>query len=301
MSREIKRVPLDFDWPVGERWSGYLMPDRLREGECESCGGSGYSPDAEKLKAKWYGNASFDPAETGSARLTASTPEVRAFAERNVAQAPEFYGQGEPAIVREAQRLADLWNGMWAHHLEQVDVDALVAGENLIDFTHRWVKGEGWVKLAPEPQVIAAAVNAWSLRGMGHDSGNCYAVIRAKCERLGVPLLCATCEGEGSVEEYPGQRAEAEAWTKTDPPTGDGWQAWSTTTEGHPCSPVFAAPDELVAWAVSPDGKLGIGGTPVTEAAARAFIGAGWAPSMISTPETGLLGGVEALGVTSSA
>jgi hypothetical protein len=58
---------------------------------------------------------------------------------------------------------------------------------------------------------------------------------------------------------------------------------------------VFATPDELVAWAASPAGKLGVGGTPVSEEAARAFITAGWAPSMVSTPETGVVGGVEAL------
>ena len=31
MSREIRRVPLDFDFPLGETWSGYLMPDELCE------------------------------------------------------------------------------------------------------------------------------------------------------------------------------------------------------------------------------------------------------------------------------
>ncbi len=29
MGREIKRVPLDFDAPLGEVWTGYLMPDDL--------------------------------------------------------------------------------------------------------------------------------------------------------------------------------------------------------------------------------------------------------------------------------
>lgn len=43
MGREVKRVPLDFDWPVGEVWQGYLMPDRLRGVDCE-CGGVGETP-----------------------------------------------------------------------------------------------------------------------------------------------------------------------------------------------------------------------------------------------------------------
>lgn len=27
MGRELRRVPLDFDWPVGKTWKGYLSPD----------------------------------------------------------------------------------------------------------------------------------------------------------------------------------------------------------------------------------------------------------------------------------
>lgn len=27
MGRELKRVPLDFDWPLNERWKGYVSPE----------------------------------------------------------------------------------------------------------------------------------------------------------------------------------------------------------------------------------------------------------------------------------
>lgn len=27
MSRELKRVPLDFDWPIGKVWEGFITPD----------------------------------------------------------------------------------------------------------------------------------------------------------------------------------------------------------------------------------------------------------------------------------
>lgn len=33
-----------------------------------------------------------------------------------------------------------------------------------------------------------------------------------------------------------------------DPPTGEGYQLWETTTEGSPISPVFDSPEELAAW-----------------------------------------------------
>jgi hypothetical protein len=36
MSREIKRVPLDFDWPIDETWKGYKPPKDGTQ-DCESC------------------------------------------------------------------------------------------------------------------------------------------------------------------------------------------------------------------------------------------------------------------------
>lgn len=36
-----------------------------------------------------------------------------------------------------------------------------------------------------------------------------------------------------------------------EPPKGEGWQLWQTVSDG-PISPVFATPDELVAWMSQP-------------------------------------------------
>lgn len=246
MGREVKRVPLDFDWPLNQVWRGYLLPDRLRELPCPACE-HGYSAYAERLHARWYGYAPFDPQEAGSTPLTADTPAVRAFAERNVASAPEYYGVSEAAIRREAQRLAALFNGAWQHHLAQEDVGALAAANRLFDFTHRWTNGR-WEKIEPLVTPTAAEVNAWSLLGWGHDSSNAYIVIKAKCEREGQPVTCHVCDGYARIEAYPGQRAEAEAWQPEEPPMGDGWQVWETVSEGSPVSPVFATKGKLLAW-----------------------------------------------------
>lgn len=248
MGRELRRVPLDFDWPIGEVWHGYLMPDQLTEDACPDCK-NGYSPHAQHLFDLWYGRAPFDPTSTGSTPLQPDTPAVREFAERNVVNAPWFYGTGEPAIRREAQRLADLFNGAWGHHLAQDDVDALVAAGRLIDFTHTWSPEERWQPIDPPVTPTAAQVNEWSLRGMGHDSINASVVISARCAREGFDVECPRCEGHASTEAYPGQRAEAEAWEPTDPPEGEGYQLWETTSEGSPKSPVFATLDELCTYA----------------------------------------------------
>lgn len=292
MSRQIYRVPLDFDSPLDKVWPGYLMPKHLREAACPDCK-RGYSEDAEFLFDVWYGNEPFHPIMTGSTKLRHDTPAVRAFAERNVNQSPEFYwGGGEGAIAREAQRLADLWNGQWSHHLSQDDVEALIAADRLWDFTHTCRPGEGWQPIVPAPTVTAAQVNEWSLRGMGHDGLNAHAVIEARCAREGVPYTCATCGGRATLEAYPSQRAEAEAWQRTEPPAGDGWQLWSTVSEGSPMSPVFATAEELAGW-MSDSARSKFDWVPFDTA--MKFIAAGWAPSGFET-ELGVVSGVEFVG-----
>lgn len=290
MGREIHRVPLDFDWPMDKMWTGYEFPPMLAGVDCPACE-NGFSAEYERLHRRWYGyDNRFVPTDTGSEWLTPSTPEVRAFAERNVAHSPEYYGRGEAAIVTEGQRLANLWNVMWCHHLRQVDVDALVAAGRLMDFTHTWSRNTGWVKRDPMPAITAAAVNRWSLGGMAHDSINAWVVVRAECERNGWPVVCSLCDGEGTLQRFEGQRTLAEKWERHDPPTGDGWQLWQTVSEGAPISPVFEDAEGLAQWMASPAYTWGASG-PLDIEVARKFVGVGWAPSLVATPATGLIPG----------
>lgn len=255
MSRDVRRVPVDFDWPLNKVWGGYAWPAEFHEDDCPDCD-NGLAPEAHQLYQQWYGNAPFDPASTGSTRLTAQTPAVRAFAERNVKGSEEFYRNFHhvwttaDATAREAERLAALWNGAWSKHLAQEDVDALVAEGRLMDFTHTWSRETGWVKIDPPVVPTAAEVNEWSMAGMGHDGLNQHYVLRARCKRDGIPYECATCGGHGSLEKYEGQRADAEAWKAPEPPEGEGWQLWETVTEGSPITPVFATAEELVTYLV---------------------------------------------------
>lgn len=296
MGRIVRRVPLDFDWPLNKVWEGFLSPDTLDGDPCPECEG-GYSPRARYLRDLWYGYVPFSPARTGSTPLRYDTPAVRAVAERNIAQAPEFYGASEEAIVGEARRLAALWNGQWCHHLSQDDVDALVAAGRLHDFTHKVVPGKGWQKIEPAVVPAAAQVNEWSLTGFGHDAINASVVIRARCEREGVDDMCQRCQGHGSTEAYRGQRAEAEAWEPTELPEGDGWQLWETVSEGSPISPVFATAEYLAEWMASPAYTWGASKhEQLAYETALAFVNSGWAPTMASTPQTGLVSGVEYVG-----
>ncbi|MEU0937642.1 hypothetical protein [Embleya sp. NPDC005971] len=287
MSREVRRVPLDFDWPLEKVWGGYITPERLVEDSCPDCK-SGRSPHAEYLYGLWYGHVPFDPTSTGSTPLRPDTPAVRAFAERNIAQSPSYYGTGEFAVVREAQRLADLWNGMWSHHLSQTDVDLLIEGGRLMDLTHTWdPEARRQRRIEPPVRPTAEQVNEWSLIGFGHDGINAHIVIGARCERDGFDDTCRTCEGHATMEKYPGQRAEAEAWEWTEPPQGDGWQLWETVSEGSPISPVFVSADELAEWMTLPER----GWKRLSRDVARRFVGEGWAPTFMGVSGVGVVSG----------
>ena len=58
MGRELKRVPLDFKWPMKMVWKGYINP--YRSVRCKACDGSGLSEKAMEYKRNWYCVDSFN-------------------------------------------------------------------------------------------------------------------------------------------------------------------------------------------------------------------------------------------------
>jgi hypothetical protein len=279
MSRTLKRVPLDFEWPLTKIWGGFLNPYYALSTECPDCehghDRAGGRPDANAalFRAQWYGNAPFDPVAYGAGPLSIDHPAIRALAERNVGAAPDYYMTSqerskrtefrrgvmegfphdeplvpfprfdrEAAIQRESRRLHGMWIGQWCHHLIQADVDALIAADRLWDFTSTWSKDHGWQKRADGYHPTAAEVNMWSLGGMGHDSFNASICTKARCAREGVPHSCSRCKGSGRI--WPTPEIEQKSWKKTEPPAGDGYQLWEDCSEGSPISPVFPSLDD---------------------------------------------------------
>lgn len=284
MSRVVRRVPLDFDWPQGEVWEGFLLPSSLRATTCPSCGGHGYSPRAKELQDLWYGDPpTFRPEDNGSKPFPIDHPVIQARAQRNVEASPSYYGTGDDAIRREARRLAQLWNTAWCHHLNADDVAALVHGGRLRDLTHTWDRENGWTPKDPPALPTPEEVNEWSLSGFGHDGINQWVVVQARCAREGVEEGCSTCAGHGSVEVYPGQRAEADAWTAQDPPAGAGWQLWESVSEGSPITPVFPTAGGLIEHLVTVGDRPGSDrDSRYSRPAAEALIASGWAPSGVA-------------------
>lgn len=153
MGRELKRVPLNFEWEINKLWSGYINPHKVHE--CQECKGNGNSKEYEKLNDEWY---SFENAE-----------------------------------------------------------------------------------YKPTPQ----EVNEWNIKGMGHDSINAWICIKARLKREGKTHLCSKCKGSGENWQHPKAKSNYKNWKSYEPPTGEGFQLWTTTNEGSPMTPVFESLEKL--------------------------------------------------------
>lgn len=281
MGRELRRVPLNFSLPVGEKWPGFLNPHYVAT-ECAACGHTGLSRAGKILHDRWYGYLPFKPEDRGSTPFLPSHPIIRARAEHNVRSAPQYYARGEAGLLAEARRLCEHFNASWSHHLNAYDVKALVDANRLHDFTHVFTRDRGWQPKEPPRIPTPAEVNEWSINfGIGHDSINQWVVVKAECARLGEPNECAVCGGEGEIWPSAEAKAVYEAWEPTPPPKGEGYQIWETVSEGSPISPVFATPEEL---ARHMEGrKWGADDGQTYDTWMRFIQGPGWAPSLIAT------------------
>ncbi|MFB6392582.1 hypothetical protein [Polymorphospora lycopeni] len=149
----------------------------------------------------------------------------------------------------------------------------------------------------PSATALSGGLAGRHPRGWGHDAIDCYSATKAIIEAAGLDYetwaVCTGCEGRGNLGT-PEQVAAYDAWERSEPPTGDGWQLWETVSEGSPISPVFATSDELASWMSDPAREQHW----VPGHVAAQFIADGWAPTFVSTPETGLVSGVEFVGTT---
>lgn len=255
MGREVKRVPADFGWPLNKTWKGYVRPDSLAGERCESCNGSGQTHFGWWLQGFSYMMGMLADDVRDQEQGKPLHPWLQGF--------PRHHGHWEYPVKDDPQ------SGAGWFVIDRPGPDAIEFFAKLMNVSPADIGGSLFSKADTH-----------------------YAVMLKLLEVTGVDVACPDCEGEGSTEKYPGQRAEAEAWTRTEPPEGDGWQLWETVSEGSPVSPVFAYADELAGWMSDP--ARGEDRVPVDVAAN--FIRQGWAPTFIGD-ENGLLSGVEAVGM----
>lgn len=252
MGREVRRVAIDFDWPLNTPYSGFLRPAELNPVRCPTCDGDSMSPEGREMYQRWWGYIPFSPEQTGSTAFTADDPEILAYARAKIVDSRAFYddylgSRGDETARREAARLCTIWNGMWQHHLSQEDVDALLAADHLDGLTHRFCYDtRTWISL-DRPTPTQREVNLWTL-GLGPGSMLSvpgHDIHRAEAARRGISLKCATCAGEGESFRDDDHRRAFDEWQPTPPPAGDAWQMWETVSEGSPITPPCATPEAL--------------------------------------------------------
>lgn len=278
MGREIKRVPLDFAWPLDKVWGGFVNPHCGEQVKCPTCGGDGFSPGGKLLNALWYEHAHADAAAIVARHRDTLPGGLVAFAY-------EVLGRSVVSARVEHHR------GGWGYNLDQADVDALTDGGRLWDFVRvprtdeqcEIVRqkvaagGNSWLPEDNGYRPTAAEVNAWARCRLGHDSLNSWICVKARAARYGVDLCCPAECRDGCVPNAD-LEARIEAWTETPPPTGEGWQVWETVSEGSPITPVFPTPEGLAHHLAT----VGMWGkrTPYADAL-RWIKGPGWAPSVL--------------------
>jgi len=179
MGRELRRVPLDFDWPLGKVWGGYINPYYQKCPDCEN----GYSPAGEWLNA----------------------------------------------IMR---------------------LFMLAGNEREI---HPWLKQIPFAPSKSPGEEFTQLTSALSGRApsvFGHDSSDQWLAAKKIIETAGLDPnewgVCPTCKGDAM---NPAVKDLYEAWEESEPPEGEGYQLWETTSEGSPITPVFETLREVAEYA----------------------------------------------------
>lgn len=226
MSREIRRVPLDFDWPLAKTWEGFLNPHHKPcPAAAESMCSGGSTPAAlwldavARLIAMLGDEAAAEPhAEELRARgrLFPHPYLTEGWSTAPRRDLPADVHERISALEGSCERIAAHYRYVTQHP------------PPLMPFTPELA--EFVTKLAGEPPRFLG----------GHDS---YGVVKALLRAAGLEGTgwgaCKVCGGEGID---PAVKEAYEAWKETPPPEGPGWQLWETVSEGSPISPVF--PDE---------------------------------------------------------
>lgn len=258
MGRQIKRVALDFAWPLQKVWKGFVNPYPPPP-SCPDCDGSGHNAATLELSRLWYDHEGFG---------------VR------WAYDYGFAPDGTPAERPPWRILGDCRR--WNNKLTQDEVDALAKSGRLFDFTHEWrdgPKGRRWYQKDPPYHPTAAEVNHREDYGgplSGHDSINSWICLEVRAKRLGIWGKCDRCHGKGQLRLPRKMKKRYAGWRDYEPPSGPGWQVWETVSEGSPVSPVFASADDLIMWLVEHQNYS-------IQAAANFVLGTGWVPSMLMT------------------
>lgn len=261
MGRELRRVPVDFDWPLNKVWVGFVNPHhrpcpRVAEGDCH--GGA-------TSAALWL---------DGVARMIAmlgdhvdEAPHAEALRARRVLWPhPYLVASAFSPTVR------------YPSDLEPHDLGAYRR------------EHPPWSRVLPFTEELGQLVDGLGgaeRRGLlGREAYPIVKVIKgaAGIDPRGSWGTCEVCRGSGLD---PAVEAAYDAWEVEPPPVGDGWQLWTTTNEGAPISDVYPTREAFVEYLVREG---------YSRVAAERFCDVGWTSTGMITPDGDVLMDVEMLG-----
>jgi len=265
MGRELRRVPLDFAWPLKKVWEGFLNPY--------------FKPCPEAAK-----NACIGGATPAGKWLDAVARLIALLGREAIENTPEHIAHFAKVGRIYPHPYLEEWS-----QAPRTDLPAEIHREigAIEDRGERCRRLEQYLRkhppqLLPLTDELAALVQ--SLAGEEKLSGSPggmvdYALSKALKRAAGIDSdgpwgCCQTCGGEGMD---PAVKDIYEAWNPTPPPAGEGWQLWETVSEGSPVSAVYRTRAEFVDYLVSEG---------YSKKAAENFCKMGWAPSGFSDGET---------------
>jgi len=230
VGRELKRVPLNFDWPIDKLWPGYV---NNLGGPCPEEGRTCFN--GSTAAAKWLEAVSGLIALIGEE--AASAPYAEEMKRRGRIWPHPYLEEWGTAprteMSREANKRVQDSGTNWQTRASQFYIERAADPPKLLPLT-------------PELIELVSGLAGSPLESTG--GNNSYRIEEAIRKAAGVAEgwgRCPACEGHG---DDPEKREVAEAWVRTSPPRGEGFQLWTTTSEGAPKSPVFATLDELCTW-----------------------------------------------------
>lgn len=166
--------------------------------DCPTCAGNSYHPDAQWISESFYSHSS--PFKRQTFREQQAAAIMNSFGSVHKS-AIEYGFPSEEVLAKYGPEFRAFCERMrtknhWSDDITQDELNIL--------------KAEGRVRNA---DATVEQINAHQRgRGMGHDAINRCILIRARCERLGVPCACPECNGSGYVYTAPEPHVSLVLW-----------------------------------------------------------------------------------------
>lgn len=215
MGREVKRVKMDFNWPINKTWEGYLNP-HYKATKCQACNGEGTTASFKAVD--WLVRILMVGGEDSLKRPKDFNPKAQSLP-TNIPTYP-----GSP------------YNRLYPHpYLVEAGIND--PGTELHELT-TGLAGR-------DPSFLGHdSCDHWSAMKK---------ILKAAGMKKGWGS-CPHCKGDGAIWANAEDKKKYNRWRSKEPPKGKGYQMWETVSEGSPISPVFATPDELATWLAKNEG-----------------------------------------------